>query len=154
MGLGQTRVTSSPSDTWFELVRAVVGAKKYLEQRRDLMIQATCSAEVILLLVHHCRGAIAKLDQYAAVSGLVEVAKIERESQLYDVLADIATARAAYAALRDRLMLDFPKDTSPNEWLLFQQFTPDGNVTVRTFTSAQLTPHVVLLDSVIAALTP
>lgn len=142
--------TLSPTEAYARLREQASAAQKYLLNRKTLMQQPTCDARVIVQLVEtHCRTVIARIDLWS-VPGLQEVARTLWNDPAYDVLTDIAATRAAYVNLRDTLMQRFPKNA--NGFLLYEQFTADGSITTRTFTSEELADAIPIIDAVIAAL--
>jgi len=139
----------APSDAYKRDYDQAVATKKYMNDLKALLLQANVGAEVVLAASQHCRAVIARIDIGINTPGIAEVARIERNDPLYDMVAEMAAWRATLVALRDWVVANFPKDGTG--YLLYQQISGDATVTNRQLTAAAVSAVVPLVDAVIAA---
>lgn len=133
-----------------ELRRLAVASKAYLQNRRNLLIQATVSSSVLIELINHYRTTLAAMAALASTPGLAAYAQAQVNDPTYDIVAEYVAMRDAMTVARDELIVSFPKDGSG--FLLYQQLTGDGTIVLRTFTTAQVASVVSRLDAVVASI--
>jgi len=128
------------ADTCLKLKRQEQATKEYLIRQIVFMKQPTCDASIAVSTIAHFSSVIALFRAWATTPGLTAFAGDQSNEVLLIQMESV----------RDQLIAMFPKDS--NGFLLYQSFDAIGRVQMRTFTAAQLTPVVILLNDVIAAI--
>ena len=137
-------------DAFANIRRQAASTRAYMLGRKTALQQATCDAAQVLSMIQHCGTVLDLLAGWAATPGLAEYAKAQVNDPTYDVGAEYVVMRDALVALRANIMAMFPKDAGG--FLLYQTFRADGQLQSRTFTAAQVSAVLPLVDAVIAAI--
>lgn len=135
----------------YKLIKTQAAAtKQYLTKQVAIMLQPTTDSFEPLAVIQHFGSAIDLLNGWAATPGLGQYAKDQEANPAYDVIAEFNAMIAAFTSVRDTLIGMFPKDA--NGFLLYQTLNPNGTISRRTFTAAQLAPAVAQINSAIATI--
>lgn len=124
--------------------------KAYLSKQVALMMQAQCDSFEPLAVIQHFGSVVDALNTLAATPGIAQYARNQEADQNYDVVAEFTTMMQAFVSVRDTLITMYPKDG--NGFLLYQMLNPNGTVSRRVFTAAQLAPAVALIVSAIGTI--
>jgi hypothetical protein len=124
--------------------------KTYLQTQVAAMQQPTCDSVIALSTIQHFGAVIGLFAVWSATPGLAQYARDQENDQAYNVVAEYTAMNNAMVSARDSLISMFPKDG--NGFLLYQTLNAQGQISSRTFTSAQLASAVTLLNSVIATI--
>lgn len=122
--------------------------REYLDGKRALFVQPTCSAFEVVALVEHLARVVPILNIYAATPGIAAYAAQVEGVPTYNVVAEYQSTKTALIALRDNLTSSFP--VNAGGFLLYEKFAADGTRTYRQFTSTDLLSAVGAIDAALA----
>lgn len=123
--------------------------KGYLQQR-NLQLQSTAGADVIMAIMSDVRTYRIDFLQIAAIPGIAEHARELENDPTYDVVAEFNAMLAAMSATVTEVVNTFPKDAS-GYWLE-KQVAGDGNVIFRAFPPAATAQLRTRITAVIASI--
>ena len=148
MAFKATQLSASQA---FKNLQTQAGAtKQYLQTQRALMVAPTCNSGIPVAVIQHLGQVDGLMTTWAATPGLAAYARAQYDDPLYDVVAEFTVMKTAITSAKDTLIAMFPKDA--NGFILYQTIQPNGSISFRTFTAAQLAGAVAQTDSVIATI--
>jgi hypothetical protein len=145
------KATVPISEQAFDRIRAVMrDTKRVLVDHRALMLVNPVQSTSPLTVIRQLAQALIEVDALAGTPGLGQYAKDQVNDPAYDIVAEYNSARGSMVSARDGLVSLFPKDA--NSFLLYQTYSASGLIQQRTFTPAQVSSAIPLIDAVIAAI--
>ena len=133
---------------YFQYRGQVAAIKRDWPNRITVLQQATVSAYTLLALLDAYRGIKLNLETWAAVPGVLDVAKAAQQNTGYDVVAEYQSIRSALNTAIARITALWPQ---PGGFCAHESMAADGTRTARTFTAAQVAQVVSDAQDVIAA---
>ena len=133
---------------YFQYRGQVAAIKRDWPNRITVLQQSTVSSYVLLALLDAYRGIKRNLETWAAVPGVLDVAKAAQQDTGYDVVAEYQAIRSALNTAIARITALWPQ---PNGFCAHESMSADGTRTPRTFTSAQVSQIVSDAQAVIVA---
>lgn len=103
-----------------------------------------------MTVLHYCNAladALARLDQYAAVTGLAAYAQNELNDSSLNIATEFSTMRTQIVTLQDWIVANFPKDASNN--LIVYSFDSTKRFADIALTTAQLSAFKTQLNGLI-----
>jgi len=94
------------------------------------------SFEAIRLYLTDLLAVYKDLNDAKSVPGVGQAAKDAEGDQAYDVVAEVTVLQGLMVAVKDRVLLDVPKDS--NGWTLGHKFNMDGSDDWRVFSAGAL----------------
>ncbi len=113
----------------------VAAIKRDWPARITVLRQANVSAYALLALLEAYRGIKANLEAWAAVPGVVDVARAAQQDAGYDVIAEYQSIKGAIDAAIARITALWPQ---PGGFCAHETMAADGTRTPRMFTAAQV----------------
>lgn len=135
----------------FALAKNVARGVKALAASNATAFTQTVNRDAVLGLSQNLAGYRAVLASCAATPGVAQYARDQYDDQTYDVVAEFAAMQDAIDAVISNIVSTFPVAPSGGE-LREKLLNADGTVTYRTFTAAQLSSLVTLLQALDAAI--
>lgn len=139
----------SVADAYANIKRQAVSTKQYMNAQIAAMQAPVSTAWIPLGIIQHLQQVIAMMDDWAATPGLPDYARTQENNQAYDVIAEYQAMRTAMVNALNALISMFPTSSG---FLAYQTLAADGTISVRNFTSAQLTPVVAQCQNVTATI--
>lgn len=133
---------------YFQYRQQLAAIRRDWPGRLSLLQQPAVSAYTLLSVLDAYRGIKKNLEAWAAVPGVVDVAKAAQQDTGYDVIAEYQAIRSALNTAIARLTTLWPQ---PNGFCAHESMAADGTRTPRTFTSAQVSQIVSDAQAVIAS---
>jgi hypothetical protein len=130
--------------------REATSLKNYAVSFNAFTSANTSSANMSLDLLSRIKNAIDVWDVAAAIPGMVQYAKDQHDDQGLNIVAEYNAMKAAAIIARDWIIAAFP---TSGGYILKDQLTADGSISVRQFTSANLVQLRQRLDDLIATIT-
>jgi len=138
-----------PSTQYDRAKQLAIQLKRQAETRSASFASGATSVEV-LALVDNLNSLRAGLEVIRQVPGIADYAAAQEDDVAYDVVAEFNAMIAAAAAVVAEIVTTLPKDGS--DWLLIRKINPDGSLSPRNFTAANLSSIRTLLDAVAASI--
>jgi len=108
------------------------------------------SANQVQSIMTQMKSSIELWDAASGLSGMAQWAKDQEDDQLYDVVAEFTTMRAAAVTVRDWVINNFP--TSAGGFIEKDTYELDGAITVRVFTPVETAALQSHLDALAVAI--
>lgn len=120
------------------------------QQSVDLNNASSVTRMTVLNFCNALADALARLDQYAAVSGLAAYVQAELNDSSINIASEFTTMRTQIVALQDWIVANFPKDGSSN--LVVYSFDSNKRFADIALTTAQLAAFKIQLAALIATI--
>lgn len=124
--------------------------KRFAQDVSQLVGSQPVSANQVLQIMFEFRNSKDVFDKVRQVPGIAEYAKQQFMDTGYDIVSEFISMNKALNDVISWIMNNFPKDS--NGYLLKDKFDPQGSISVRVFTPAQLAPLKSLVDALIATI--
>lgn len=129
---------------------AALEVKGKAQRKRDTMAAQSISGRFVLSVLDDVTAAIAEWDGAASVPGIDAYAQAQYDDTNLDISVEFNAMRAAAVSVRDWIVANLPVDA--NGWLLLRSVDASGQLSDRTFTSAQTEGLRSELDALIATI--
>ena len=122
-----------------------------LAENRSIEFSTGASSDQVLAVADNLGSMRDALNTIKAVPGIDVYATAQEDDVAYDVSIEFNALIAAIDATISEIVTTLPKDG--NDWLLIRKINPDGSLSPRSFTGAQLSGLRSSLDVIAAAVT-
>ena len=134
-----------------QVLQNVTNIKNYLLVAKGFLSVDGCNADRVLSIAPFLGSQVAALDVLAATPGIAAYAQAQMNDSTYDISTEYTNMRTALLAVRDGVVTNFPKDATTG-FLMYQTQNADGSISQRTFTAAQLSGIVTLINSALSTI--
>lgn len=128
--------TGQLSDTWIQACRLGISVKNATNNILS-QSQSALPANNAIQYAQFLSGAIAALNQYAAVGGIAAYAQQQANNPSLNIVTEFTNMVTDIQAVVNWITGNFPKDGSSN--LLYAKFNGDGSLAYTSFPNSVLT---------------